>query len=460
MTPAATDGDAIVAVSARVRELRAQYPDRFLGLRLPGGFRPEALLTERARGGVIASYERPDHGLALVAVGEAGRTDLSPGAGPVALRPDVTRLLAPEVISDDPALRPRLLGGFAFRQDRPPGEPWGGFGCGSLVLPQLLFVRDGDSSGIVIAPDHEDPSESEPTERIAELLTLAVAPASPQPSAAPLSVLRDVDRERWQHSVSAIALEVRDGLYEKAVLATSRELGGDGVIDTGATMATLRRNYPHCHLFTLSVDGSTFLGASPELLVGLNGSDVMALGLAGSAGRGTTDQEDGRLGRALLESAKDRIEHETVVRAIREALTGATSVLRAPNQPGLRRLRNIQHLATEISGTTLPGIDVLELVERLHPTPAVCGWPTDAARKVIAAHEHMDRGWYAGPIGWIDAAGDGEFAVALRAALVRGTQAWMFAGNGIMGDSDPASELAEVDLKFSPLAEALAGTPD
>lgn len=473
MTTAEASADA---VAARVVELRARYPHHFLGIRLPDGFRPEALLAEYARNGVIASYERPDRGLALVAVGEAGRVELPPGAAPTALRGDVARLLAPELVSDDPALRPRLLGGFAFRQDRLPGDPWDGFGCGSLILPELLFVRDGESSGVVVAPgpDPTDPDPTgpdatgpdatgpdaagrEPAERIAQLL--ALAPASPQPSRQPLKVLQDVDRDRWQASVSAIAEEVRDGLYEKAVLAASRELGGDGLIDAGATMSALRRNYPHCHLFTVSVNGSTFLGASPELLVGLSGSDVNALGLAGSAQRGTTDQEDERLGQALLESAKDRIEHETVVRAIREALTDATSVLRAPNQPRLRRFRNIQHLATEISGTVLPGIDVLELVERLHPTPAVCGWPTDAARKVIAAHEHMDRGWYAGPIGWIDAAGDGEFAVALRSALVRGTRAWLFAGNGIMGDSDPASELAEVDLKFSPLTEALSGAP-
>ena len=112
-----------------------------------------------------------------------------------------------------------------------------------------------------------------------------------------------------------------------------------------------------------------------------------------------------------------------------------------------------------MTGRALPGVDVLELVQQLHPTPAVCGWPRDAARKVIAAHEDLDRGWYAGPIGWIDAAGDGEFAVALRCAVVRGTRAWLFAGNGIMGDSQSAAELAEVELKFSPLAEALSGSP-
>ncbi|MFA7248496.1 MAG: chorismate-binding protein, partial [Dehalococcoidia bacterium] len=107
------------------------------------------------------------------------------------------------------------------------------------------------------------------------------------------------------------------------------------------------------------------------------------------------------------------------------------------------------------SGRVRPGVDVLDLVQRLHPTPAVCGWPAERAREVIARHETFDRGWYAGPVGWMDGAGDGEFAVGLRSAVVRGSQAWLFAGNGIMGDSVPQSELDEVQLKFRPVAEAL-----
>ena len=159
----------------------------------------------------------------------------------------------------------------------------------------------------------------------------------------------------------------------------------------------------------------------------------------------------------MLNSVKDRIEHAIVVRALREGLADLATDLRAPNQPVLRRLRNIQHLATEVSADVRPGVDVLDVVERLHPTPAVCGWPAHIARSVIGRYERFDRGWYAGPVGWIDAAGDGEFAVGLRSALVRGARAWLFAGAGIMGDSDPEAELAEIELKFRPLTTALGG---
>jgi isochorismate synthase len=202
---------------------------------------------------------------------------------------------------------------------------------------------------------------------------------------------------------------------------------------------------------------ATFLGASPELLVGVSHRVVRAQGLAGSAPRGASAEADEELGRALLHSAKDRIEHEIVVRALREGLAPLTDDVRAPNQPGLLRLPNIQHLATEVRASARAGTDVLALVERLHPTPAVCGWPTADARRVIAEHERFDRGWYAGPVGWVDAAGDGEFAVALRSALVRGARAWLFAGAGIMGDSQPGDELAEIGLKFRPLTGALTG---
>jgi isochorismate synthase len=201
----------------------------------------------------------------------------------------------------------------------------------------------------------------------------------------------------------------------------------------------------------------TFFGASPESLVSRRGNVVSALGLAGSAPRGTDDEKDRALGDELLHSAKDRIEHEIVVRAIREGLEDVTTELRAPNQPELLRLRNIQHLSTEVLATARDGVDVLDLVQRLHPTPAVCGWPTSQARSVIEAHERWDRGWYAGPVGWIDGAGDGEFVVALRSALARGNHAWLFAGAGIMGDSEPEDEFEEIELKFRPLAGALAG---
>ena len=441
--------DMAAAVAARLERAGG---DAFVGIRLDSTFDPTDLLADPRGNGVVASYERPSQNFALVAVGEAGRANAEPGEGPRSAREASMRLLDRPLETDDARLSPRVLGGFAFRDSSAPSEPWTDFGTGSLVLPRLLFVRDGDLRGVVVAPGVE----------AAEVLSLLTRNAGEAPigDAASLRCTRPVDGDRYRAGVRVIAEDIRAGAYEKAVLATTQQLALDGdasEIDVGGTLARLRANYPECHLFTVSADGATFLGASPELLVGLSGGDVSTLGLAGSARRGETDEDDERIGRALLESAKDRHEHETVVRAIREALSEVTERLRVPAEPGLRRLRNIQHLATEISGRVVRGVDVLELVQRLHPTPAVCGWPRAAAQHVIAVLESFDRGWYAGPVGWMDAHGNGEFAVGLRAALVRGGRAWLFAGNGIMGDSDPDAELAEVQLKFRPLADALAG---
>ena len=419
----------------------------FRGVRLPDDFDPVQLLADPTANDVVASYERPDRGLALVAVGEAGRAEAVRGAGPGSARLAAQALLSARVEADDAELRPRLLGGFAFQADGASESPWEGFGCGSLVLPRMLFVRDGELRGVVLAPG-VDASEAED-----RLGRLGAAP----PASSVLRPVRGIDGEAWRASVQAIATEVRAGAYEKVVLATTQEFEGDQPIDVGGTLSRLRASYPECHVFAMRAGDATFLGASPELLVSLHDGQVAALGLAGSARRGSTPEEDDAIGSALLESAKDRMEHETTVRAIREALTEVTDRVLAPNQPKLRRLRNIQHLATEIGGRVVRGVDILELVQRLHPTPAVCGWPRNAAQHVIAVLESFDRGWYAGPVGWMDAAGDGEFAVGLRAAMVRRGRAWLFAGNGIMGDSDADAELAEVQLKFRPLIEALSG---
>ena len=436
-------------------QLDGERSSDFRAVRLPPAFDARVLFGDSGarpatHAHVTASYERPSLNFALVGVGEAARVDLAAGADIDGARVGARELLAAH--TDLPhELRPRLLGGFAFDPAGAGGEPWAGYGRGGLVLPRLLFVHDGDVRGVVVAPGVSAAelldflSGIEPAEPVAETTTRRA---------------RGVDREAWLAGVRTIVAQVRAGHLDKAVLATTQELVAAAPFDVGRVLSRLRALYPDCHVFSFRSGQATFLGASPELLVSLRDGLASALGLAGSARRGETPEEDDQIGRALLASTKDRGEHETVVRAIREALAGVTEQLLATDQPQLRRLRNIQHLATEIAGRVRPGVDVLELVRRLHPTPAVCGWPREAARRLISAIERFDRGWYAGPVGWLDGQGEGEFAVALRAALVRLDHAWLFAGNGIMGDSQPEAELAEVNLKFRPLTEALgAGAP-
>lgn len=429
---------------------------RFATIALPADFDPRALLRGPDAADVSACYERADRDLVLVGLGEAASVHVPAGGGPEAIREPALRLLRDGAAAEglDGPVRPRLLGGFAFDPAAPPGGPWGEFDYGWLSLPRLLFVRDGEEGGVVVAPGAH-PAEAE---RVIDRNTRTAddAPADPRAATA-LNVVWDINRPALLSSVAEIAAEVREGHYEKAVIAAVREIEIARAIDPGMVLAELRANYPHCYLFSFRRGDAIFLGASPEQLARLHNGAVSALGLAGSAPRGRTPEEDARLGEALLRDAKERIEHEIVVRALREGVSSLAGDLEAPNRPDLLRLHNIQHLATEVRGRALPGVDILDLVERLHPTPAVCGWPAATAREVIARHERFDRGWYAGPVGWIDGAGDGEFAVGLRSALVRGRRAWLFSGAGVTGDSTPNGELAEIELKFRPLTSALGG---
>jgi salicylate biosynthesis isochorismate synthase/menaquinone-specific isochorismate synthase len=202
---------------------------------------------------------------------------------------------------------------------------------------------------------------------------------------------------------------------------------------------------------------ATFVAASPELLIRRQGQRASTVALAGSTRRSADPAVDDHLGEQLLRSDKDRHENAIVARRIERALRPHSVWVTSPPEPGLVKVANIQHLGAPIRAQLRSHISAIELAGLLHPTPAVGGEPTDTADALIPALEGMDRGWYAGAIGWSDSAGDGEFCVGLRSALVRGRLARCYAGCGIVLDSDPASELAETEIKLQAMLPVLAG---
>ena len=212
-------------------------------------------------------------------------------------------------------------------------------------------------------------------------------------------------------------------------------------------------------MFAVARGDECFLGASPERLVRLRHSNVRATCLAGSIARGATPEQDRQLGEDLLASDKDRAEHAFVVRAICDELVELCDGRISTGPLSLMKLRNIQHLFTPIVGRVESGRNILDLVERLHPTPAMGGTPREPALEMIRRYEGMDRGWYAAPVGWMDARGEGEFAVAIRSALLRGSAAALFAGCGIVVGSDPEREYAESCLKLRPMLSVLGANP-
>ena len=227
--------------------------------------------------------------------------------------------------------------------------------------------------------------------------------------------------------------------------------------DPAAVFGVLREEFPSCFVFCAGRGESTLVAASPELLVRREGQRVSTLALAGSTRRSADPAVDDHLGEQLLRDPGYREEHAIVARRIERTLRPHAVWVTSAPEPGLARIANIQHLATPIRAQLASPIEVLELAGMMHPTPAVGGEPLERAAPLIPALEGLDRGWYAGPVGWTDASGDGEFCVALRCALLTGSVARCYAGNGIVRGSDPARELAETEIKLQALLPLLSG---
>jgi isochorismate synthase len=253
--------------------------------------------------------------------------------------------------------------------------------------------------------------------------------------------------------VAEAVAAIRAGVLSKLVLARAMDLTTGVPIEPFDLVARLRSRYPSSRVFGWSIGQRAFIGASPELLIAREGSRFWTTPLAGSAPRGTTADEDRILSDRLLASEKDRAEHTVVVDDILGRLRTIADALDLPPGPVVQRFATVQHLATQITGTS--GATVLDLVDALHPTPAVGGSPTGDALAFIDKAEGLDRGWYAGGVGWASPSGDGEISLALRCALIHDDTARLFAGNGIVAASSAAAEFEETRLKLRPILDLL-----
>ena len=321
-------------------------------------------------------------------------------------------------------------------------------GTSVFVVPQVAVGRR-DGVGWITTVGDVDPRD--------------VSPASP-PEAdddlAPRLRYADgaLDPATWCAAVATAVERIGAGELAKVVLARDLLVSADVPLDPRRLLRRLAARFPDC--WTFAVDG--LLGATPELLLRRSGRRLSARVLAGTAPRGA-GAEDQRLADALIGSTKDRAEHALAVDSLVQALEPYCTELHAPAEPDLLTLANVRHLASDIAGTQRSrgprgAAGLLDLIGAVHPTAAVCGTPTRDAAAVIAELEGMDRGRYAGPVGWLDARGDGEFGLALRCAeLVGDDSARLFAGCGIVAGSDPAAELAETQSKFAAFQAALEG---
>ncbi len=293
--------------------------------------------------------------------------------------------------------------------------------------------------------------------------TAATCDSAPEPPVGPVGPIGvrwadgSLTAPEWERAVATAVAAISDGALRKVVLALEMNATAAADIDGRVLLARLAGRYPDC--YTFACDG--LLGATPELLIRRTGSKLHSLVLAGTMPRGGTQEADRALGAALLASAKDRDEHSYAVEDVRAALQPLCADLRIDEQPSLLRLANVQHLATWVDGELASPEDAshsaLALAAALHPTAAICGTPAEAAMDLIRDLEGMDRGRYSGPVGWVDARGNGEWGIALRCGLVAGRNARLFAGCGIVAGSNPPAEVAEAQTKFWPMRYALEG---
>jgi isochorismate synthase len=407
-------------------------------------------------------WDEPDRGFALATLGVA---QAATSRGVNRFRDVASECLGDETIADEPRGLPAgaggvWTGGFAFDPEGGGSSAWSSLPPASLVLPELSLCRsDGRTFLTVnaIVRPGDDPAEKS----AALAARLSGLRADPLPLLDPHPTSRiEINSARppgdFERMIAGATARIRAGEMSKIVLAREVLVSAGAAHDPAAVFGAMREQFPSCFCFCCGTPEAAFIGASPELLLRRSGASVSTVALAGSTRRSSDPAVDDHLGEQLLRSDKDRREHAIVADRIARSLRQHAVWVETEAEPKLVKVANIQHLATPILAQLADPRSAVELAGMLHPTPAVGGEPWPGTASAIAELEQMDRGWYAGPVGWMDATEDGEFCVALRSALLRDREAHLYAGVGVVAGSDPAAELAETEIKLGALLPLLA----
>jgi len=401
--------------------------------------RTGAALVDRA-----VAFSSPG-GVRLAGLGTAWRAAASGEGRFKELKTQIDELDAPGV---------KGFVGFSFLPTVSPDSLWDGYEAAEMFIPRIGIEGVESGSVIRVAVPEGDPLDP----------TLDLLESMRRPQWSSVVDLGDHSTEsrppvsEWAHSVTRALEFIERGDIDKVALARSVVVHSDAPPEILRMFRQLVVSYPQCYNFAWKSGDSVFMGASPELLAAVAGRRFRSNPLAGTAQRGEGSTQDEAIGAALLASAKDRREHAFVVEAMVEGLDPVTETLAASDAPTLKKMERVQHLSSVIEGTLADDTGLLDLIDAVHPTPAVGGVPTKAAVDIIDQLESIDRGWYTGGVGWLDTDGDGAVALGLRCGLVRGKTTSLFAGAGIVAGSQPDSELLETRLKLEPLLKLLTAT--
>lgn len=410
-------------------------------------------------------WEQPDRGFALAGLGVAQESASRGKSRFAEVARECSRTGGDPVLDEPPGLPagagPVWLGGFAFDAEGGSSSIWSSLSPGSLVLPELSLCRSAERTFVtvnaVLSPGDDASRVGAALEaRLAGLRAEAPLPMLDPHPTAHAEIRSARPPAEFEDAVAAATARIDAGEMSKIVLAREVIVRAGAAHDPAALFGAMRVQFPACFCFCCGTPEAAFIGASPELLVRRSGASVSTVALAGSTRRSSDPAVDDHLGEQLLRSDKDRREQRIVAKRIVRALRPHAVWVEAAPEPEIVKIANIQHLATPVIAQLAEPHSAIELAGLLHPTPAVGGEPWPDAAAAIDDLEGMDRGWYAGPVGWMDATEDGEFCVALRSALLRDREAHLFAGVGVVAGSDPAAELAETEVKLGALLPLVA----
>ncbi|QPC47320.1 isochorismate synthase [Mangrovibacillus cuniculi] len=372
------------------------------------------------------------------------------------------RLTKQVVMNDNlPEFGPTLFGGISFDEKVEPDSNWSPFSNGLFYVPQfMLSIIEDEKVFLTInlyvqGFENIDQILSKLTAQENQLLSCEEHVKNESFS----TTFEEVNPSNWYAQVEEVVDRIQKGEAEKVVLARPVRADFSSAIETATVIERLTEQQTNSYIFVLEALEQCFIGATPERLIVKNREEVKSTCLAGSISRGKTDKEDAHLGNLLLNDEKNRKEHEYVVKRIQNAFVSLCDDVYVPNYPTLLKMKDIQHLYTPVIGRVALNQSILSFVQLLHPTPALGGEPVEEALSIIRQVETWDRGFYGAPIGFVDMHGDGEFAVAIRSALItdRGKRSYLFAGCGIVDSSNPQAEWEETELKLRPMKRAFSG---
>jgi len=345
----------------------------------------------------------------------------------------------------------RLYGGFAFGDALSHAAEWASFGSGSFVLPAIEFRQD-EAGWSCVSRGATPESATRQRESVLHRMRTGGGAVCPPPTR--VDAVTGSDAAAWASGIEAILRGIREREIIKVVLARTLDISTDA--DPLFVLRRLRQENPASTVFYFEPSpGVVVVGAAPEVVVLLEGEQFRTTAVAGSIPRGQTPDEDERLAQQLVGSSKDRAEHAIGVQETVRRLSRFAKDVHVEAAPHVLQLARIQHLETRISTAVAPGKHVLEILEALHPTAAVCGYPRERALAYLRELEGFERGWYAGPVGWFDGRGDGTFAPALRSGVLHQGRWRLYAGAGIVVGSDADREWEETSIKFEPMLHAL-----